>query len=62
MREAAVLTDPVFTPHDARIRGIGSTAATSRSTDLLRSLEDTRLRNLEALPATRDEATAFRKE
>lgn len=55
----AILADPVFTLHDARIRGVESTAVASRSTDLERSLEDTGLRSLEPLPATRDEAAAI---
>ncbi len=55
----AVLADPVFTLHDARIRSVGGTAVASRSGDLERSLEDTGLRSLEPLPATRDEAASI---
>jgi CHAT domain-containing protein len=55
----AVLADPVFTVHDARIRSEGSAAVASRSGELERSLEDTGLRSLDPLPATRDEAASI---
>jgi len=55
----AVLADPVFTTQDARVRSTASAAVASHSNDLERSLEDTGLRSLEPLPATRDEATSI---
>jgi CHAT domain-containing protein len=57
--EVAVLADPVFSADDRRGRANGSIAVASLSPDLVRSLEDTGLRQLEPLAATRREAEAI---
>jgi CHAT domain-containing protein/Tfp pilus assembly protein PilF len=57
--EVAVLADPVFGPDDSRLRGQGAVKVASVQSDLLRSLEDTGLRRLEPLAATRREAQAI---
>jgi CHAT domain-containing protein/Tfp pilus assembly protein PilF len=57
--EVAVLADPVFGPDDSRLRGRGVVKVASVESDLLRSLEDTGLRRLEPLAATRREAQAI---
>jgi CHAT domain-containing protein len=57
--EVAVLADPVFGPDDSRVRGRAVAQLASVESDLLRSLEDTGLRRLEPLGATRREAQAI---
>jgi CHAT domain-containing protein/tetratricopeptide (TPR) repeat protein len=57
--EVAVLADPVFSAEDRRLRVQGTVELASLAPDLARSLEDTGLRHLEPLAATRREAEAI---